>query len=456
MELFYPVTCVAALIVCCVLGWITRPKVDASAGMSEGFRQFQMKYLLAWGICVAADWLQGPYVYALYDSYGYTREENAQLFVCGFGASFLFGTFVAGFADSMGRKRAVLLYCFLYTVSCMTKHVNAFPMLMLGRVTGGIATSLLFSAFESWLVSEHNVRHGFQPKLLSYNFSMMYFVNYLVAVCTGLVGDTFAGSIKQTAIVGNIYFGGYLMPFDAAIVCMLIGGTYVALNWDENYGDSQDVMQQIKSFGSGSIMICTNLRMALCCITIALFESSMFIFVFNWTPVLKQGTETPPFGMIFSTFMMACMIGASVSVLCSNIQAKKVLCGALILGSTMMLMPAYVGMSDALSMYNLWAFVGFEFCCGVYFPSICTLKSEAVPESHRATIYNLFRAPMNAIVVAVLLVNPDLMTTFKLVSSMLLLSGVTMAATLVLPEPRECPYSKGENTPLQAGVAKEV
>jgi hypothetical protein len=27
---------------------------------------------------------------------------------------------------------------------------------MIGRVLGGIATSLLFSAFESWLVAEHN------------------------------------------------------------------------------------------------------------------------------------------------------------------------------------------------------------------------------------------------------------------------------------------------------------
>merc|ERR1719272_2503920 len=150
------------------------------------------------------------------------------------------------------------------------------------------------------------------------------------------------------------------------------------------------------------------------------------------------------------------MVGASVFSLCSNIQTKKVMTVALIVGAGAMLVPAYVGMSEAMCKYNLWAFVAFELCVGIYFPSICTLKSEAVPESHRATIYNLFRMPMNAIVVAVLLVNPDLMTTFKLVSSMLLLSGVTMAATLVLPEPRECPYSKGENTPLQAGVAKEV
>jgi hypothetical protein len=33
-------------------------------------------------------------------------------------------------------------------------------VLMVGRVLGGIATSLLYSAFESWLVAEH-FKHGF-------------------------------------------------------------------------------------------------------------------------------------------------------------------------------------------------------------------------------------------------------------------------------------------------------
>merc|ERR1719482_1126089 len=102
-----------------------------------------------------------------------------------------------------------------------------------------------------------------------------------------------------------------------------------------------------------------------------------------------------------------------------------------------MLMPAYIGMSEALSRYNLWAFVIFELAVGIYFPAICTLKSEAVPESHRATIYNLFRAPMNAIVVSVLLVNPQLMPTFKLVANMLLGAGVFTAIFAVLPEQPE-------------------
>jgi predicted MFS family arabinose efflux permease len=47
-----------------------------------------------------------------------------------------------------------------YALSCCTKHSPNFWVLMLGRVLGGIATSLLYSAFESWLVAEH-FKHGF-------------------------------------------------------------------------------------------------------------------------------------------------------------------------------------------------------------------------------------------------------------------------------------------------------
>merc|ERR1719198_2399560 len=110
------------------------------------------------------------------------------------------------------------------------------------------------------------------------------------------------------------------------------------------------------------------------------------------------------------------------------------LCFALMLAAAAMVVPAHGGISETLVPYNLWAFVCFELCVGIYFPSICTLKSEAVPESHRATVYNLFRAPMNLIVVSVLLVNPDLMPTFQLVSSMLLLAGLLMAVLLALPD----------------------
>lgn len=48
---------------------------------------------------VAGDWLQGPYVYYLYTTYGYGKGEIGQLFIAGFGSSMLFGTIVGSLAD---------------------------------------------------------------------------------------------------------------------------------------------------------------------------------------------------------------------------------------------------------------------------------------------------------------------------------------------------------------------
>jgi hypothetical protein len=47
------------------------------------------------------DWLQGPYVYALYEKYGYSPAQIGQLFIAGFGASLVVGTFVGALADRL-------------------------------------------------------------------------------------------------------------------------------------------------------------------------------------------------------------------------------------------------------------------------------------------------------------------------------------------------------------------
>jgi len=114
-----------------------------------------LRPLLPPSLVAAGDWLQGPYVYALYQHYGFSRGDIGRLFIAGFGSSLLFGTLVGSLADKHGRKAAALTYCATYIASCLTKHWNDYNTLMLGRLLGGISTSLLWSAFESWLVSEH-------------------------------------------------------------------------------------------------------------------------------------------------------------------------------------------------------------------------------------------------------------------------------------------------------------
>ena len=53
-------------------------------GQTPQFKAFQRAYLTVYLLMMAGDWLQGPYMYALYDAYGFKHEEIAALFVAGF------------------------------------------------------------------------------------------------------------------------------------------------------------------------------------------------------------------------------------------------------------------------------------------------------------------------------------------------------------------------------------
>jgi len=319
-DTFYHQSIIPLAVITLVLAWQARP--STSEEIPAGFRKFQFSYISVWVFCAAADWLQGPYVYALYDAYHYSRQQIAQLFLAGFASSLVFSCIVGALCDRYGRKRCAIAYCVLYIASCLTKHVRLYWVLMLGRITGGIATSLLFSCFECWMVSEHLGRHRFSGGLMSYMFGLMYTSNYCVAIVSGILGEFLNDGFELTPCTKGsvIYLGGPLGPFDLAIVFLLVGSCLIVGLWDENYGqdDRGDTGPQ-QSFAANLAealqLLRTDRRMWLVGLAVACFEGSMYAFVFNWTPALDSKTVPPPYGLIFALFMMSCMCGASVSTL---------------------------------------------------------------------------------------------------------------------------------------------
>ena len=93
--------------------------------------------------------------------------------------------------DAHGRKRACVLFCLLEIVINTLEHIPSMPVLLLGRLLGGVSTSLLFSAFESWMVAEHR-RRGFPEAWLSHTFGLAAAGNGFVAVFAGLLAQAAA------------------------------------------------------------------------------------------------------------------------------------------------------------------------------------------------------------------------------------------------------------------------
>merc|ERR1712190_109325 len=73
--------------------------------------------------------------------------------------------------------------------------------------------------------------------------------------------------------------------------------------------------------------------------------------------------------------------------------------------------------------FRFFAFLMFEFCVGLYFPMIGTLKGDIVPEDKRSTIYNIYRFPLNVAVLLPLLLNFSITTTFVVTTTILLFAG---------------------------------
>mmetsp|Transcript_43519 Transcript_43519/g.83549 ORF Transcript_43519/g.83549 Transcript_43519/m.83549 type:complete len:471 (+) Transcript_43519:59-1471(+) len=411
---------VAGLLAACAVVSLDRSQLASIRGVfasKDDLASFQRLYLPGFLLAMLADWLQGPFVYALYQGYGIDREHNGYLFVAGFSASALFGTFVGSLADKGGRRKFAILYCVIYFGHCTTKHWNAFGMLLFGRVLGGISTSLLFSVFDSWLVSECQ-RQGFDGTQLGNTFSLAYFGSSVAAIAAGQFGEVGANLAPLTKVGDGMFYGGYVTPFDLSNIVLLFCMAYITTYWTENYGQATD---KKTSSGNAFTLIFTQKKILLCGLVASSFESSMFIFVFNWTPCLMEPNQpVPPFGHIFTGFMILCLLGTRLySYFSSTIPVETIGLGIMIVS---MFCHVAVFLFENV-MIRFLAFLVFEMMVGLYFPMMGTLKGDIVPEDMRSTIYNIYRVPLNVIVMLPLLMNFSIATTFA-VTTVSLISAV--------------------------------
>lgn len=438
MEIFYYLVFGALSLVVAALEFSKTSKDRITT--SSAFSSFKNNYLVVYSLMMAGDWLQGPYVYFLYSQYGFDKGDIGRLFIAGFGSSMLFGTIVGSLADKQGRKRACVTYCITYILSCITKHSPQYKVLMVGRILGGIATSLLFSAFESWLVAEHNKR-GFDPQWLSVTFSKAIFLgNGLVAIVAGLFANLLADTLNF----------GPVAPFDAAACFLAVGMAIILSSWTENFGDPSESKDLLTQFKGAATAIASDEKIALLGAIQSLFEGSMYTFVFLWTPALSPNEEEIPHGFIFATFMLSSMLGSSIaSRLMARVSLKveSYMQIIFLISAATFLLPVLTnflvepsgvkgGSISFSGCIQLFGFCTFEACVGIFWPSIMKMRSQYIPEEARSTIMNFFRIPLNIFVCIVLYnVNAFPITVmFGMCSIFLFMASVLQRRLMVVAE----------------------
>ncbi|KAL1283942.1 Major facilitator superfamily domain-containing protein 5 [Trichinella pseudospiralis] len=314
-----------------------------------------------------------------------------------------------------GRKKICILYGILYALSCITKHSDDFWILLIGRFLGGIATSLLYSAFESWLVCE-SFKQGFEEPHLKAVFANVVLGNSVVAIVSGIIAQYAAD------------FVGLVGPFDVSAVVLIIMVILVATTWSENYGNEHWSIRD--SLTQAVKIIANNKRVAYLGVVQSLFEGSMYTFVLEWTPVLTAAVlNSPdpkdrfvPHGLIFASFMICIMIGSSIFKLMANIWRPEFFMKYIFLCAAVSLtFPIFLCLN---SLFVFTGFAIFEICVGVFWPASGFMRSVHVPEKARSTVMNIFRIPLNLVVVVILLFDLPITWIFVGCFLFLMLAGI--------------------------------
>ena len=135
--------------------------------------------------------------------------------------------------------------------------------------------SLLFTSFESWLVSEH-FKRGYEAEWLDKTFAKAIFLgNGLVSIVSGLLANY--PSATDLSL-------GPVAPFDAAAVFLAVGGVVIFSTWSENKGDSSEHTSVQQGMKQAYDAIRNDKKVFYLGAMQSLFEASMYSFVFLWTP----------------------------------------------------------------------------------------------------------------------------------------------------------------------------
>lgn len=266
------------------------------------------KYLLVYAVVMAADWLQGPYVYSLYkDEYAYPERIVALLFVTGFTSAGIAAPVVGAWADLYGRKQMCLYFCLSYILACGCTLINNLLVLLAGRIVSGFSTAILFSCFESWLVSAAQSTGVSQPDLSSI-MGRASLLNGFVASAAGVVSN---GVVSWS--------NTFTSPFVTSACLLLISYLMIQSMWQENYGagkvDSAGDLFQISRLKEAWRIVRNDTTLMVLCLTQTCFEGSMYLFVFLWVPFMQEASTSKislPLGFIFSAFMFSMMIGSLI------------------------------------------------------------------------------------------------------------------------------------------------
>ena len=352
------------------------------------------RYLLAYLLARAAMWSKAPYIYTLFITvHKFSFVEIGRLYLVDAVSAFIFGPITGQLADKYGRKKFCRAYNYGVILNIILRMVGDHSCAYFAQIISGFCSGLITTIFESWAVSES------EREFMGYRKEADRFRRKLF-IKANIYDEIISILILIICAIMYSYFGIYA-PFWVSIILSFLSLIAIAIYWKENalnITKTQPIISQIKEatreFKKVDVL-CIGLIEG---ITLA----SLNIFLFSWTPILKQSTEkgmNP--GFVFTSMVLTMIVGTKfctlliVHLTCDHYMS---ITGCLLFQGIFLFLTYYKNSFLARLIFLCF----FDGLIGFYSPLNSIIKSNILIEKYRAFLMNLFRVPLNIYVIIVL------------------------------------------------------
>ena len=357
-----------------------------------------------------------------------------------------------------GRKKSAMLYCFLEMIINYLELFPIFAGLITSRIIGGITTNLLFSVFESWLVSEHRSR-GFEEEKLEIILRDSTIVSNSAAILSGYLAHKLAD-----------HFGA-VGPFQGAVGLTFFALVLVAGVWSENFGNGNCASELVTwrdNMVNAFTTIKNNSKISRIGIMQGLTEGSLQTFVFLWSPTLAAFAQSahndsigihtdkePAYGLIFGSFMACGVLGGFSEPMVRKLVTKLTiprderkarsgekceehgelqpiavdyLCSFCYMTAAMLfLVPVFISKENPYAFtICTCAFLVYELLVGLYMPCEGVIRSLYMPNDSICSLMTMLRVVVNvAVALGVVSTNYIHFTSaFTTLSAMMIVASI--------------------------------
>lgn len=265
----------------------------------------EYKYLLAYIITRSAMWAKAPYLYILFRTVEkFSITEIGTLYFIDSFSALLFGPITGNLADRYGRKYFCDLYNKCIIVNIALLMAGSHFCIYLAQAISGFSSGIISTTFEAWIISESYrefranriEERKFRQKLFKSSNIYDAIINIIILIICAFVYSIF----------------GIYAPLYISICLSLLAIILIHFFWDEN---ELQISPGCPSFEQFKESFKELKKIDVLCIGLieGIAITALNIFLFSWTPILKQSTSGKiNEGFIYILMVLTMIIGTKL------------------------------------------------------------------------------------------------------------------------------------------------